>query len=125
MKLMDGIAAFFTTAFDKLFAFFGLIKRGFEHVVNNRIAMMSLLLGTVKVFYDKTILVLNEVLAGFQGAGGVSDPDSVGGLNSLLEFANCIFPISETFQVFVLLLELWLVVFVIRLKLRFLPRILR
>jgi len=125
VSFFDAIVGWFTNAFDKLFGWLGFMKKGFEFVVNSRAAMTGLIIATVKGFYDAMVAMLDEVLAMFQAAPGMTDPgDAAGGVGALLSFGNCIFPISETLQVLVLLMELWLVCLVVKLKFKFLPRFL-
>jgi len=124
MKLIDGITAFFTTGFDKFISWFGVLKRGLEHIVSSRLAVVTMITASVKLFYDKTVEGLNSVLEQFGSVNSAGDPSTAtSGLSSALEFGNTIFPISETLQVFILLLNLWIIVLVIRLKMKFLPKL--
>ena len=122
MKLIDGVVAFFTTVFDSVFSFLGLIKKGLEYVVNNRAAIVTAVVGTVKAAYDFTVAQLNKALESFNGLSEqVSQVGAGSGVGEFLAFGNTIFPLSETMTVAILLFELWVVCLIVKLILRFIP----
>ena len=121
MKLLDGIIAFFTTIFDGIFAFFGLLKRGFEFLVNNRIAITTAVVAFAKGLYDFTVAQINKALASFEGISSSVTSMEPGGVGEFLAFGNSIFPLSETMAVAILLFELWLACLIVKLILRLVP----
>ena len=122
MKLIDGITAFFTTIFDGVFAFFGVVKKGFEYVVNNRAAMVSAIVVTVKSVYDFVVVQLDKALEKFGAiSSDLTNLSDTGGVGGFLAFGNTIFPLSETLAVAVMLFELWLACMVVKLILKFVP----
>jgi len=122
VKLLDGITAFFTTKFEGFFNFLRLIKTGVEKLVNNRVAIVSTIVATVKSIYDFSVAQVNKALDSFNGiTNELTQMDSMSGIGEFLAFGNTIFPLSETMTVAILLFELWLVCTVVKLILRLIP----
>jgi hypothetical protein len=115
--------SFFTNIFDTVGGWFKTISDGLTWMSTQRMFLVGSVVASVKVLYDFTVSGINEAISSMEAVRPASEVAGEISVIGLMEFANSLVPLSETFAMMTALVEFWLACTLVKMILCFIPTI--
>jgi len=121
--MLGKIFSLFTNVFDSVGGWFKSLADFFAWMSTQRMFLVASVIASVKAVYDMTVAAINNAAESLEGTRSATEVVGGVSLSELFAFANSVVPLSETFALFIAVIEFWLACTLVKIILCFIPTI--